>query len=299
MIASWRYGSYRIMAVIVVVVFVVTGMAVTVSAEYLNVDKYGLYDINGNLLSLGFPLPRGTLSGRWSLSGVSSEYTYDCWIQITFADSVSASQYYFDSTTQSYYCNSNSNLTGKLRSSPWETCNSQLGSMEKVSDKSYKIHLYWNSTVAGYYSATLQLAQEFGFFGSGSVNLISQGVGVYYDPGGDIYEEILNDIKNQLHAGDDKLDSIPSNNTELETKVSEIESVESSIVSASDPDGDAVDKFAEQGKSAVSTVNTSYRATFAFINGLVTKVMDDLGFGTIVFVSLTLGLVSYILGRIK
>ena len=70
-------------------------------------------------------------------------------------------------------------------------------------------------------------------------------------------------------------------------------------MSASDPDGDAVDKFAEQGKSAVSAVNTSYRATFAFINGLVTKVMDDLGFGTIVFVSLTLGLVSYILGRIK
>lgn len=30
MIASWRYGSYRMMAVIVMVVFVVTGMAVTV-----------------------------------------------------------------------------------------------------------------------------------------------------------------------------------------------------------------------------------------------------------------------------
>ena len=43
MIASWRYGSYRIMAVIVMVVFVVTGMAVTVSADYATVNYFGLY----------------------------------------------------------------------------------------------------------------------------------------------------------------------------------------------------------------------------------------------------------------
>ena len=298
MIASWRYGSYRIMAVIVMVVLLVTGMAMTVSAEFINVDKYGVY-YGDSLLSVGSSLPNGLLSGRWSLSGLSSEYTYDCWVQITFSDSVSDSILKIMSENTSFYSNTNSELTGFLYTNKWTKSNSQLGSIEKVSEKSYKIHLYWNSNLAGYYSATIQLAQEVTCSGSGNIKWMSQGVGVYYDPGGNIYEEILNDIKKQLHAGDDKLDSIPSNNVELETKVSELESIESSIVSASDPDGDAVDKFAEQGKSAVSTVNTSYRATFAFINGLVTKVMDDLGFGTIVFVSLTLGLVSYILGRIK
>ena len=48
MIASWRYGSYRIMAVIVMVVFLITGMAMTVSADFATVDKYGFFYYNGN-----------------------------------------------------------------------------------------------------------------------------------------------------------------------------------------------------------------------------------------------------------
>lgn len=310
MIASWRYGSYRIMAVIVMVVFLITGMAMTVSADFATVDKYGFFYYNGNgvtQINVGdtIPLNKNPYSARWSVSGLSPDYTYDIFLDI-FTDSAidftKLSTTSSGSDTHVYYSINNPNLWyNTTTTSSWTLLSGVNGSIEKISDKHVKFHIFYNYNLSGLKYSSLQLCMNFGATAGGISNLkvVSQGCGAYYDPGGTIYEEILTDIKNQLHAGDDKLDSIPSNNVELETKVSELESIESSIVSASDPDGDAVDKFAEQGKSAVTTVNTSYRATFAFINSLVTKVMDDLGFGAIVFVSLTLGLISFILGRIK
>ena len=196
-------------------------LPMAVSAEYLNVDKYGVYNLSANLINVGNPLPSGTLSGRWSISGVSSEYTYDCWIQITFEDSVSESQFYFNSTTQSYYSNSNQNLTGPLSSSPWKKSSSQLGSIEKVSDNSYKLHLYWNSTIVGFYSATLQLAQEFGCKGSGNIKWMGQGVGVYYDPGGSNYEEILQMINSNVENLPDRIkDVLDQRDQEVKTESS-------------------------------------------------------------------------------
>ena len=305
MIASWRYGSYRIMAVIVMVVFLITGMAMTVSADFATVDNYGLFYYNGNsvtIINVGdiIPLNKNPYSARWSVSGLSPDYTYDIFLDIFTDSAIDFNK--LTNTDNVYYSAKNPNLWyNTTNNNYWTVLSNMNGSIEKISDKHVKFHIFYNYNMSGLNYSTIQFCFNFGAYAGAISNLtvVSQGCGAYYDPGGTIYEEILTDIKNQLHAGDDKLDDIPTNNTELETKVSEIESVESSIASASDPDGDAVDKFAEQGKSAVSTVNTSYRATFAFINGLVTKVMDDLGFGTIVFVSLTLGLVSYILGRIK
>lgn len=183
-------------------------LPMAVSAEYLNVDKYGVYNSSGNLLSTGGSLPSGTLSARWALSGVSPDYTYDCWIQIVFADSVSSEQFYLGSVEKSYYSNTNSSLGSGLYSSPWNTCSSQLGSIEKKSDKSYIIHLYWNSSVCGYYSATLQLAQQFGSRGSGNVTWIGQGVGVYYDPGGSDYEEILQMINSNVENLPDRIKEV-------------------------------------------------------------------------------------------
>lgn len=127
----------------------------------------------------------------------------------------------------------------------------------------------------------------------------SWGWSCEYDPGGSkLTDEILSDIRDQLHAGDDKLDSIPSN-SDFSNSVSSIDSAEASLISASDPNGTALSDFSAKGKTAVTAVNTTYRQTFAFINSMVTKVMDDLDFGALVFLSLTLGLIAYILGRIK
>lgn len=127
----------------------------------------------------------------------------------------------------------------------------------------------------------------------------SWGWSCEYDPGGSkLTDEILADIRDQLHAGDDKLDSIPSN-SDFSNSVSSIDSAEASLISASDPNGTALSDFSAKGKTTVTAVNTTYRQTFAFINSMVTKVMDDLDFGALVFLSLTLGLIAYILGRIR
>lgn len=174
-------------------------MVVSVSADFLNVDKYGLYR-GETLLNVGNSFPNGYLSSRWALSGVSPDYTYDCWIQVSFNETVPAEKLYIDNLNSwSYYSISNNSLAYQLsNTNNWTKLDKQLGSVEKVGDKSFKIHLYWNSTVTGFYSATIQLAQQFFSKNTGTVNWVGQGVGVYYDPGGSNYEEILNLINQNV-----------------------------------------------------------------------------------------------------
>ncbi len=181
-------------------------LPMAVSAEFLTVDKYGIYS-GEKILSVGNPMPKGLVSARWALSGVSSDYTYDCWIQVTFSDNVADN--FFDVTgNYSYYSNSNPDLYYFLSGGNWTRSTKQLGSVEKISDKSYKIHIYYNSTVTDYYSATLQLAQEVFSKGSGSVNWVGQGVGVYYDPGGSNYEEILQMINSNVENLPDRIKEV-------------------------------------------------------------------------------------------
>lgn len=179
------------------IILVISVFALTVSAEYLTVDNYGLYK-DGNLLSVGNTIPEGLYSARWALSGVTTEYTYDCWIQVNFNDNVQDN--IFDVINRdSYYSTNNPNLWYSLSGGgTWTRFSKKLGSIEKISEKSYKIHLYYNSEITGYYSATIQLAQEFYCKGSGNVKWVGQGVGVYYDPGGSNYEEILNLINQNV-----------------------------------------------------------------------------------------------------
>ena len=183
-------------------------LPMSVSAEFLAVDKYGVYQ-GDKIINLGNSLPSGLISGRWALSGVSSEYTYDCWIQLSFNDSVSDSILSITSNTSSYYSTSNSELWYFLSGGgTWSRLTKQLGSIEKVSDKSFKIHLYWNSSVSEFYSATIQLAQEVVSSGSGSVKWMGQGVGVYYDPGGSNYEEILQMINSNVENLPDRIKEV-------------------------------------------------------------------------------------------
>lgn len=184
-------------------------LPMAVSAEYLNVDKYGLYK-GETLLSVGNSLPQGYISVRWALSGVSSEYTYDCWIQLSFNETVPDGMLYIDNMDSgSYYSTNNKNLSYYLSGSgSWTRLQKQLGSVEKVGDKSYKIHLYWNSTVTDFYSATIQLAQQFFCKGSGTVKWVGQGVGVYYDPGGSNYEEILQMINSNVENLPDRIKEV-------------------------------------------------------------------------------------------
>lgn len=119
----------RIMIVVIVVMSV---LAMSVSAEYLNVDKYGVY--NGEKpLSIGNPIPSGVVSGRWALSGVMPDYTYDCWIQLSFSDSVPDGIFYITDDNDSYYSTNNPDLYYYLTNGGfWTRLTKQLGSVEKV-----------------------------------------------------------------------------------------------------------------------------------------------------------------------
>lgn len=201
-------------------------LPMAVSAEFINVDRYGLYDLNSNLIPVGNSL-QGVYSSRWALSGLSPDYTYDCWLQLNFVDNIPNNY----KINESYYLTNDYmyNFDEKIdRNHNWTRLQVQLGSIEKISEKSIKIHLYWNHTTAEYYGATLALSQMF-YINSGGIKSIGQGVGVYYDPGGSNYEEILNlinqnvenlpskikqvleehdqDVKNEMSTdGNDKID---------------------------------------------------------------------------------------------
>lgn len=179
--------------ILTAIILVISVMAVSVSADFINVDKYGLYDLNHKLISLGNSL-RGSYTARWALSGLSPDYTYDCWYQINFVDNI-VNNYNIE---ESFYLTSNKigYFDGDINQN-WIKLGVQLGSIEKISEKSIKIHLYWSHSISNHYDATLCLAQKF-FINSGGIKSTGQGVGVYYDPGGSNYEEILNLINQNV-----------------------------------------------------------------------------------------------------
>lgn len=181
--------------ILTAIMLVITLLAVSVSAEFINVDRYGLYDLNSNLIPVGNTL-QGVYSARWALSGLSPDYTYDCWYQLNFVDNI-PNDYQI---RESYYLTNDYmyNFDNKIdRNSNWTRLQVQLGSIEQISEKSIKIHLYWNNTLAEYYGATLGLAQML-YINSGGIKSIGQGVGAYYDPGGSNYDEILNLINQNV-----------------------------------------------------------------------------------------------------
>lgn len=199
--------------ILTAIILVITVFVVSVSAEFLSVDKYGIYK-EGDPLTVGNALPLGELSARWALSGVTTDYTYDCWIQVTFNDNLS-DEIFEVINRDSYYSITNPNLWyGLSGGGTWTFFEKKLGSIEKISEKSYKIHLYYNANISGFYSATIQLAQEFLSKGSGTVKWMGQGVGVYYDPGGSNYEEILQLINQNVENLPSKIKQVLEKNNE-------------------------------------------------------------------------------------
>ena len=122
--------------ILTAIILVISVFVVSVSAEFLSVDKYGIYK-DGDPLTVGNALPLGVLSARWALSGVTTDYTYDCWIQVTFNNNVSDD--IFDVINRdSYYSTTNPNLWyGLSGGGTWTRFAKKLGSIEKISEKSY------------------------------------------------------------------------------------------------------------------------------------------------------------------
>lgn len=280
---------------ILMAVLILASTAVGVSAAYVDMLDHGLAYTNPNYYTLKYDIGAGesfytyhSIVPYWALDTFDPDYTY------TFSFSFTSDSNLTSSAQNVYLSNKKLTEISDITASKVYLVftKDQLESGYK-----YEIIIKLNPGVLGldYFPLYVYAACQ---VGARTMTTNSWSVSAEYDPGGSNYLEYLADIRDQLHQGDDKLDSIPSN-TDLSNGVSSIDSAESAILSASDPSGSALSDFSDKGKTTVTTINTSYRNTFAFINTLVTKVMDDLDFGILVFLALTLGLVAYVLGRIK
>lgn len=79
--------------------------AVSVSADFATVDKYGFFysdHINVTQLNVGdtIPLNKNPYSARWSVSGLSPDYTYDIFLDILTDSAIDFTKL---STTSSSY----------------------------------------------------------------------------------------------------------------------------------------------------------------------------------------------------
>lgn len=285
----------RLLAILMAAVLLASA-AVGVNATYVDMLDYGLAYSNPNARTLNYNLGAGDsfytygrLFPYWALDSFDPDYTYTFTFSFTSESNINPSSQYV------YLSNVKITEIANLTSSKV-----YLGITKDQIESGYKYEVIvkLNPGVLGLDYFPLYVYASF-MFGARTMSTNNWGVSAEYDPGGSQFiEDYLADIRDQLHAGDDKLDNIPSN-SDFSNSVSSIDSAEASLISASDPNGTALSDFSAKGKTTVTAVNTTYRQTFAFINSLVTKVMDDLDFGALVFLALTLGLIAYILGRIK
>ena len=288
---------------ILIAVLILASAAVGVSAAYVDMLDHGLYFSDGSDISVGFNIYDSGGAGTY-------ENTVKSWIPMWALDSYETGTTY----TMKFSCTVPKDVVLSFSSFNvlrYHAKQERIKSTNKLQG-AFGFASYDSAT--GTVDFTVKFNTDISNLGGFPIYIYlccpidsqvynrmitnSWSTSCEYDPGGSNYLEYLADIRDQLHQGDDKLDSIPSN-TDLSNGVSSIDSAESAILSASDPSGSALSDFSDKGKTTVTAINTSYRNTFAFINTLVTKVMDDLDFGILVFLALTLGLVAYVLGRIK
>lgn len=187
---------------IIPVIVVLTLVIVPISASYLNVEDYGLFNINAGRYTTGQSLngaPSTTFSARWKIGGLSQDVTYDMWIQLSFDRPIADREIELQSAHRSYY-----NLTAEkfdynftASNSGWKNFTNPTGIIEYVSDKSVKIHMYYNGST-GAYNPVMAFAQEFKLQPKSSLTLTGQGVACYYDTGGSDYQAILEAINNNV-----------------------------------------------------------------------------------------------------
>ena len=279
------------------------GLAVGVNAAYVTMLDYGLgYYSRVNALrwinGAGNTATNATkFVVYWALDSFDSDYTYTFTFNFSSDADINFSPKYVSGSSEGCVF-LESFLIGPYYNFDNADDLDVYSSFEKVDGK-YVLTVKLNPGLLNWTKFPMYVYLYYNLQSETTFTTNGWGVSAEYDPGGSKYiEDYLSDIRDQLHAGDDKLDNIPSN-SDFSNSVSSIDSAEASLISASDPNGTALSDFSAKGKTTVTAVNTTYRQTFAFINSLVTKVMDDLDFGALVFLALTLGLIAYILGRVK
>lgn len=290
----------KVVAVMAAVVMAVTA-AVSVSADYATINKYGFYYYNGNYvtqINVGdtIPLNKNPYSARWSVSGLSPDYTYDIFLDI-FTDSAidftKLSTTGSGSDTRVYYSIDNPNLWYDTTSS-WTLLSGVNGSIEKISDKHVKFHIFYNYNLSGLKYSSLQLCMNFAATAGGISNLkvVSQGCGAYYDPGGDTYSQLIYEYGAGNPLPDVK--DIKDQGAAMSTAEAAVRDKSVDLVASVESDWSAMQSTAKAGV-------TSLQPAAATVNSAFGLVMDELPDEVkILFVAIPILLfIGWLIGRVR
>lgn len=290
----------KVVAVMAAVVMAVTA-AVSVSADYINVDKYGLYyptsgSVNQILAGDTIPSNVYNYNARWSLSNLTPDYTYDIFLDIIFQDSVNLDKiilpengdtlFYSIKNPNLWYPDSNTNY--------WTNIANVNGSIEKISDKHIKLHVFYNYNTFGLNYSTLQISLPFFSYigGMTGIKVMSMGVGCYYDPGGDTYTQLIYEYGQGNPLPDVK--DIKDQGAAMSTAEAAVRDKSDDLVASVESDWSAMQNTAKAGV-------TSLQPAAATVNNAFGLVMDELPDEVkILFVAIPILLfIGWLIGRVR
>ena len=290
----------KVVAVMAAVVMAVTA-AVSVSADYINVDKYGLYyPTSGsvNQIFAGDTIPSNVYNynARWSLSNLTPDYTYDIFLDIIFQDSVNLDKitlpengdtlFYSIKNPNLWYPDSNTNY--------WTKIANVNGSIEKISDKHIKLHVFYNYNTFGLNYSTLQISLPFFSYigGMTGIKVMSMGVGCYYDPGGDTYTQLIYEYGQGNPLPDVK--DIKDQGNAMSSAEAAVRDKSDNLVASVESDWSAMQSTAKAGV-------TSLQPAAATVNSAFGLVMDELPDEVkILFVAIPILLfIGWLIGRVR
>lgn len=290
----------KVVAVMAAVVMAVTA-AVSVSADYINVDKYGLYyPTSGSVtqISVGDTIPSNVYdyNARWSLSNLTPDYTYDIFLDILFQDSVNLDKIYLPENGDTlFYSIINPNLWyPDSNTICWTQITNVNGSIEKISDKHIKLHVFYNYNTFGLNYSTLQISLPFRSYSGGmtGIKVMSMGVGCYYDPGGDTYTQLIYEYGQGNPLPDVK--DIKDQGAAMSTAEAAVRDKSSDLVASVESDWSAMQNTAKSGV-------TSLQPAAATVNSAFGLVMDELPDEVkILFVAIPILLfIGWLIGRVR
>lgn len=290
----------KVVAVMAAVVMAVTA-AVSVSADYINVDKYGLYyPASGSVKQIfaGDTIPSNVYNynARWSLSNLTPDYTYDIFLDIIFQDSVNLDKitlpengdtlFYSIKNPNLWYPDSNTNY--------WTKIANVNGSIEKISDKHIKLHVFYNYNTFGLNYSTLQISLPFYSYlgGMTGIKVMSMGVGCYYDPGGDTYTQLIYEYGQGNPLPDVK--DIKDQGNAMSSAEAAVRDKSDNLVASVESDWSAMQSTAKAGV-------TSLQPAAATVNSAFGLVMDELPDEVkILFVAIPILLfIGWLIGRVR
>ena len=291
----------KVVAVMAAVVMAVTS-AVSVSADFTNVDDYGFYyATNKNSrtakINVGDTIPSSYTNfyARWLVSGLQPDYTYDIFLDIIFESSfntdmvVLSQQQYLAYSTDSYIPDFENTY-----STSWKQLSTVNGTIERISDTHLKFHVFYNYNTFGLSLSTIALSLPIYSYNGGfhGIKVMSTGVGAYYDPGGDTYSQLIYEYGQDNPLPDVK--DIKDQGAAMSSAEAAVRDKSSDLVASVESDWSAMQSTAKAGV-------TSLQPAAATVNSAFGLVMDELPDEVkILFVAIPILLfIGWLIGRVR